>query len=50
MIILLLELVGMWIIGYSNVLTHTIIIIKWGTSDFVLPSVSVGVGETINLE
>ena len=50
MIILLLKFVEIYIAGYNNVLIHTIIIMKCGTSDFVLPSVSVRTGEIVNLE
>ena len=47
MIISLLELVGVYIVGYNIVLSHMFINMKYGASDFVLPSISVIVGETV---
>ena len=43
----LLELVGVYIVGYNIVLSHMFINMKYGASDFVLPSISVIVGETV---
>ena len=45
-----LELVGVYIVGYSIVLTHMIIIMKCEASDIVLPNVLVIVGETVGEE
>ena len=50
MTILFLELMGVYIVGYSFVLTHMIIIMKCEASDIVLPNVLVIVGETIGEE
>ena len=50
MIILLLDLVEMHIGGYNIVLSHMYIIMKCGTSDFFLPSVSVEICETVGDE
>ena len=43
-------MVRIYIVRYSITLAHTIINVKCETSDFVLPSVSVGAGETVNVE
>ena len=40
----------MYVVGYSIVLLHMIIYTKCGVSDFVLPSASVGVDETVEEE
>ena len=40
----------MYILGYKIVLSHMLINMKYGASDFVLPSVSVPVSETVGEE
>ena len=50
LLILLVELVGVYILGYNIVLSHMLINMKYGASDFVLPSVSAIVGKTVGDE
>ena len=50
MIISLLELVGVYIVGYNIVLSHMFINMKCEAFDFVLLSVLVGVCETVGDE
>ena len=47
---MVLELMGMNIVGYSIVLTHMIISMKCEASDIILPNVSVVVGEAVGEE
>ena len=47
---MLLELVGVYIVGYKIVLSHMHINIKCKASNFVLPKVSVEVGKIVGEE
>ena len=48
MIISLLELVGVYIVGYNIILSHMFINMKYGASDFHIPNISViVVGKTV---
>ena len=47
MIVSLLELVGVYIVGYNMILSHMFINMKYGASNFHIPNISVIVGKTV---